>query len=111
MKKILFSIAVLLVFSVQSYAQMKFKASTSVGGASLNRGDTFDYVIFGNGVNNNTTRQLLFDIMYDQVNFELVSVNHTGTGGLALEAMEVFFHKDLISNYLLITILTTHGTL
>jgi len=81
MKKILFSIAVLLVFSVQSYAQMKFKASTSVGGASLNRGDTFDYVIFGNGVNNNTTRQLLFDIMYDQVNFELVSVNHTGTGG------------------------------
>ena len=81
MKKILFSIAVLLIFSVQSYAQMKFKASTSVGGASLNRGDTFDYVIFGNGVNNNTTRQLLFDIMYDQVNFELVSVNHTGTGG------------------------------
>lgn len=81
MKKILFSIAVLLIFSVQSYAQMKFKASTSVGGASLNRGDTFDYVIFGNGMNNNTTRQLLFDIMYDQVNFELVSVNHTGTGG------------------------------
>lgn len=81
MKKILFSIAVLLIFSVQSYAQMRFKASTSVGGASLNRGDTFDYVIFGNGVNNNTTRQLLFDIMYDQVNFELVSVNHTGTGG------------------------------
>jgi hypothetical protein len=32
-------------------------------------------------MNNNTTRQLLFDIMYDQVNFELVSVNHTGTGG------------------------------
>ena len=81
MKNILFSIAVLLIFSVQSYAQMKFKASTFVGGASLNRGDTFDYVIFGNGVNNNTTRQLLFDIMYDQVNFELVSVNHTGTGG------------------------------
>jgi hypothetical protein len=81
MKKVLFSILVLLIFSVHSHAQMRFKASTSVGGASLNRGDTFDYVIFGNGVNNNTTRQLLFDIMYDQVNFELVSVNHTGTGG------------------------------
>ena len=81
MKKILFFIAVLLVFSVQSYAQIKFKASTSVGGISLNRGDTFDYIIYGNGMNNNTTRQLLFDIMYDQVNFELVSVNHTGTGG------------------------------
>lgn len=81
MKKILFSIAVLFVLSVQSYAQIKFKASTSVGGVSLNRGDTFDYIIYGNGMNNNTTRQLLFDIMYDQVNFELVSVNHTGTGG------------------------------
>jgi hypothetical protein len=81
MKKVLFSIVVLLIFSLHSYAQMRFKASTSVGGASLNRGDTFDYIIYGNGVNNNTTRQLLFDIMYDQVNFELVSVNHTGTGG------------------------------
>lgn len=81
MKKVLLFVTVLLVFAVQVSAQMKFKASTFVGGSSLNRGDTFDYIIYGNGVNNNTTRQLLFDIMYDQVNFELVSVNHTGTGG------------------------------
>jgi hypothetical protein len=72
----------LLVFiATVSFGQQKFRAATSIGGASLNRGDTFDYIIYGNGMNNNTTRQLLFDIMYDQVNFELVSVNHTGTGG------------------------------
>jgi hypothetical protein len=81
MKKVLFFVTVLLVCTLQSFAQQKFRAATSIGGASLNRGDTFDYIIYGNGMNNNTTRQLLFDIMYDQVNFELVSVNHTGTGG------------------------------
>ena len=64
-----------------SYGQIKFKAATSVGGASLDRGTTFDYIIYGNGNSNATTRQLLFDVQYDKDNFEIVSVNHTGTGG------------------------------
>jgi hypothetical protein len=64
-----------------SYGQQKFKAATFVGGSSLNRGDVFDYIIYGNGMNNNTTRQLLFDVQYDRDNFEIVSVDHTGTGG------------------------------
>ena len=81
MKKLLLIVTILTTFVTFSYGQQKFRAATSIGGASLNRGDTFDYIIYGNGMNNNTTRQLLFDIMYDQVNFELVSVNHTGTGG------------------------------
>ena len=81
MKKLLLIVTILTTFVTFSYGQLKFRAATSIGGASLNRGDTFDYIIYGNGMNNNTTRQLLFDIMYDQVNFELVSVNHTGTGG------------------------------
>jgi hypothetical protein len=83
MKKVLFLVTLFTIFvtSSSSYAQLKFRAATTIGGSSLNRGDTFDYIIYGNGMNNNTTRQLLFDIMYDQVNFELVSVNHTGTGG------------------------------
>jgi hypothetical protein len=81
MKKLLLIVTLLTTFVTFSYGQQKFRAATSIGGASLNRGDTFDYIIYGNGMNNNTTRQLLFDIMYDQVNFELVSVNHTGTGG------------------------------
>jgi len=71
----------LLFITTLSFSQQKFKAGTSIGGTSLNRGETFDYIIYGNGMNNNTTRQLLFDIMYDHVNFELVSVAHTGTGG------------------------------
>lgn len=81
MKKLSLIVTILTIFVTFSYGQQKFRAATSIGGASLNRGDTFDYIIYGNGMNNNTTRQLLFDIMYDQVNFELVSVNHTGTGG------------------------------
>ena len=69
------------LFTTFSYGQQKFKASSFLGGSSLDRGGTFDYVIYGNGMNNNTTRQLLFDLQYDQTNFEIVSVNHTGTGG------------------------------
>ena len=34
-----------------------------------------------NGNGNTTTRQLLFDLQYDHLNFDLISVNHTGTGG------------------------------
>ena len=64
-------VTVFTFIATVSYSQQKFKAGAFVGGSSLNRGDTFDYIIYGNGMNNNTTRQLLFDIMYDQVNFEL----------------------------------------
>ncbi len=79
MKKLLFFLT--LLFVIQASAQQKFKAAVSVGGPSLNRGGEFDYVIYGNGMNNATTRQLLFDLQYDRNNFEIVSVNHTGTGG------------------------------
>jgi len=71
----------LLFVSLTSIGQIKFKASTSVGGASLIRGGTFEYVVYANGNSNNTTRQILVDMQYDKENFELVSVNHTGTGG------------------------------
>lgn len=76
-----FITTLLVLITTFSYGQQKFKAATYVGGSSLNRGDVFDYVIYGNGNSNATTRQLLFDIQYDKDNFELVSVNHTGTGG------------------------------
>jgi hypothetical protein len=72
---------VFLLFTTVSFSQIKFKAATSVGGPSLDRGTTFDYVIYGNGNSNPNTRQLLFDIQYDRDNFEIVSINHTGTGG------------------------------
>ena len=70
-----------LLLSLSSFAQVKFRALSSVGGATLDRGGTFEYVLQANGNSNNTTRQVLVDMQYDQTNFELVSVNHTGTGG------------------------------
>jgi hypothetical protein len=74
---------ILLLVSLVSYSQnpIKFRALPSVGGASLNRGGTFEYIVQANGNGNTTTRQVLVDMQYDQTNFELVSVNHTGTGG------------------------------
>ena len=79
MKKILLFLG--LFMSLTSFAQIKFRALSSVGGATLDRGGTFEYILQANGNSNNTTRQILVDMQYDQTNFELVSVNHTGTGG------------------------------
>ena len=79
MKKILLFLG--LFVSLSSFAQIKFRALSSVGGATLDRGGTFEYILQANGNSNNTTRQVLVDMQYDQTNFELVSVNHTGTGG------------------------------
>jgi hypothetical protein len=81
MKKLLFFVTVLIFSMTNLFGQIKFKAATSVGGPSLDRGTTFDYVIYGNGNSNPNTRQLLFDVQYDRDNFEIVSIVHTGTGG------------------------------
>jgi hypothetical protein len=81
MKKVLFLVTILLAFSLQSFAQLKFKASTAIGGATLNRGGTFVYTVYIDGNSNTTARQTLIDMQYDQTNFELVSVYMTGTGG------------------------------
>ena len=79
-KNYLFSFALLLI-SASSFSQIKFRALPSVGGAWLSRGTEFEYIVQANGNGNSSTKQLLFDIQYDLTNFELVSVNHTGTGG------------------------------
>jgi hypothetical protein len=81
MKKLL--VLLLTLVSLTSYSQnpIKFRALSAVGGATLDRGSTFEYIVQANGNGNTTTRQVLVDMQYDQVNFELVSVNHTGTGG------------------------------
>ena len=77
---------VLLLVSLTSFSQIKFKFSdtrvtANTAGTAINRGDQFDVIIQANGNSNATTRQLMFDLQYDQTNFEIVSVNHTGTGG------------------------------
>ena len=79
MKKILLFLGMMI--SLSSFAQIKFRALPSIGGATLDRGGTFEYVLQANGNSNATTRQILVDMQYDQTNFELVSVTNTGTGG------------------------------
>ena len=81
MNKLLFIVALLISVTTFSQTPIKFKASSAVGGATLNRGGTFEYIVYVNGNGNTTTRQTLIDMQYDKDNFELISVNHTGTGG------------------------------
>jgi hypothetical protein len=84
MKKFLFLI--LLLTSLSSYGQIRFKfpdtrVLTDINGGVIDRGDQFDVVVHANGNSDATTRQLLFDFQYDMTNLEIVSINHTGTGG------------------------------
>ena len=84
MKKIL--TVGLLLLSLTSFSQIKFKfpdtrVLTDINGGVIDRGDQFDVMVHANGNGDAVTRQLLFDLQYDQTNFELISINHTGTGG------------------------------
>jgi hypothetical protein len=81
MKKLLVLLLTLVSLGATAQNPIKFRALSSVGGATLDRGGTFEYIVQANGNGNTTTRQVLVDMQYDKDNFELVSVNHTGTGG------------------------------
>jgi hypothetical protein len=76
----------LLLMSLTSFSQIRFRfpdtrVLTDIGGGVIDRGDQFDVMVHANGNGDAATRQLLFDFQYDQTNFEIVSINHTGTGG------------------------------
>jgi len=76
----------LLLMSLTSFSQIKFKfpdtrVLTDINGGVIDRGDQFDVMVHANGNGDATTRQLMFDLQYDQTNFEVISINHTGTGG------------------------------
>jgi hypothetical protein len=76
----------LLLLSLTSFSQIKFKfpdtrVLTDINGGVIDRGDQFDVMVHANGNSDAVTRQLMFDFQYDQTNFEVISVNHTGTGG------------------------------
>jgi hypothetical protein len=75
-----------LMMSLTSFSQIKFKfpdtrVLTDINGGVIDRGDQFDVIVHANGNSDAVTRQLMFDFQYDQTNFEVISVNHTGTGG------------------------------
>lgn len=92
--RILLVISVLLL-TVGAYAQnpIKFRLSSEVftepkdtvkfniNGQNLKKGDQFVMYISGAGNGNTTTRQLLFDLQYDNNALTLNSINNTGTGG------------------------------
>ena len=76
----------LLLLSLTSFSQIKFKfpdtrVLSDINGGVIDRGDQFDVIVHANGNSDAVTRQLMFDFQYDQTNFEVVSINHTGTGG------------------------------
>jgi hypothetical protein len=74
------------LISFTSFGQIRFKfpdtrVLTDISGGVIDRGDQFDVMVHANGNGDAVTRQLLFDFQYDQTNFEIISINHTGTGG------------------------------
>lgn len=55
--------------------------NTNINGQVINKGDTFDVIVYGDGNGNTSARSLYFDFEYDNSAFEFISINHTGTGG------------------------------
>ena len=85
MKKLLVLVLTLLTFTALAQ-DPKLKLSTDstkfdIGGGVIDKGDEFDVIVQLNGNGNSTSRALYFDFEYNNTAFELVSLNHTGTGG------------------------------
>jgi hypothetical protein len=85
MKKLLILLFTLIGFTSLA-APIKFRLAdarlaTAIDGTTIGRSDQFDVIVQANGNGNTSTRQTLIDLEYDLTNFELISVNHTGTGG------------------------------
>ena len=84
MKQLL--VLIFMLIGLNGFSQIKFKfpdtrVLTDINGGVIDRGDQFDVMVVANGNSDASTRQLLFDFQYDQTNFEVISINHTGTGG------------------------------
>jgi hypothetical protein len=84
MKKL---IAIILIIASQAHAQtvkLYFSdnpTNTNLSGTVINKGDNFDVVVYADGNGNTSTRALYFDFEYTNTAFELLGVDHTGTGG------------------------------
>ena len=55
--------------------------NTNIQGNVINKGDTFDVIVYGDGNGNTSARSLYFDFEFDNSAFDFISINHTGTGG------------------------------
>jgi hypothetical protein len=79
-------VLIFMLVGLTGFSQIKFKfpdtrVLTDINGGVIDRGDQFDVLVHANGNSDAVTRQLMFDFQYDQTNFEVISINHTGTGG------------------------------
>ena len=88
MKKLLLIVQFFVLLTGHLYAQNNIQLrlhndSTSVNtvGAVINKGDEFIVTVKANGNGNTAARSLYFDFEFQNTAFELVSINHTGTGG------------------------------
>jgi hypothetical protein len=85
MKKLLFLL--LSLVSLTAFAQeprLKLRSDSTkvnVNGTTIMKGDEFFVDVMMNGNGNTTSRAFYFDFEYQNTAFELVSINHTGTGG------------------------------
>lgn len=55
--------------------------NTNLQGNVINKGDSFDVIVDADGNGNTSARALYFDFEYTNTAFELLGVDHTGTGG------------------------------
>jgi hypothetical protein len=88
MKKLLLIVQFFILLTGHLYAQNNIQLrlhndSTSVNtvGSVINKGDEFIVTVKANGNGNTNARSLYFDFEFQNTAFELVSINHTGTGG------------------------------
>lgn len=84
--KNLFILALLLIRLSANSQTIKLyfandSTNTNIDGQVINKGDTFDVIVYGDGNGNTSARALYFDFEYDNSAFEFISINHTGTGG------------------------------
>ena len=87
MKKVLLIVQFICLLTGHSYAQtvklslQNANTNTNVNGTVINKGDEFIVTVMADGNGNTSTRALYFDFEYQNTAFQLISVNHTGTGG------------------------------
>lgn len=85
MKKLLFLVLSLVTFtSFSQDVKLKLESDSvkvDVNGGVIDKGDEFIVPVHMNGNGNTTSRALYFDFEFNNTAFELISINHTGTGG------------------------------
>jgi len=85
MKNFLLIVALLVGYSsLGQTVKLYFPNDTNnvnTSGQVINKGDNFDVAVYADGNSNTSVRSLYFDFEYTNTAFQLLGVDHTGTGG------------------------------